>query len=261
MKLLYELAEINYSKMLSFSLSNEPLADRIIIRRLEQARKLLPKANLLVNTNGDYLTREYLEALRMAGLSSLKIQQYFEKKEQFSKEAVFAKINKTAAKLGLEYVVSSPRLYYGQWYEVRFLYEGMKIISYGRDFDENGHHRGGLIDIGPKRPRSAPCLYPFRDFSVHYDGSVTPCCNLRPDAPEHKKHIVGNIGNKTIFEIYAASDMVNWRKQLFNYAPKKTDVCVNCDFETEQYDGFTQKDYFEKYARFKCINNEKEIAL
>ena len=249
-KLLHELAEINYSGLLSFAGSNEPLADKIIVKRIEEARALLPNAKISINTNGDYLTREYLEELRIAGLDVLKIQAYFEKNEQFCSEAVFSKIDKTAANLDLSYDVSH-RPDIDQWFEAQFKYNGVDIVSYGRDFNLNGHYRGGLIDVGLKRVRTAPCLYPFRDFPVHYDGNVTPCCNIRPDAPEHKKYIIGNLRNKTIYEIYTQSEILYWRKQLFNYSLKEIDVCINCDFETEKYERYSNKSYFENNISFK----------
>src|SRR5262245_6641940 len=57
LRILSELAEIDYCGIVNFNRYNEPLADRVILDRLRQARALLPKATLQTYTNGDYLTR------------------------------------------------------------------------------------------------------------------------------------------------------------------------------------------------------------
>ena len=61
--ILNELAEIDYSGFISYSRYNEPLADKVILERLCQASATLPNATLHANTNGDYLTPDYLAGI------------------------------------------------------------------------------------------------------------------------------------------------------------------------------------------------------
>ena len=84
LKILSELAEIDYRGVVTYSRYNEPLADRIILTRLRQARAALPNAILSTHTNGDYLNREYLDALRDAGLNRITIMNYLGNDDQFS---------------------------------------------------------------------------------------------------------------------------------------------------------------------------------
>jgi MoaA/NifB/PqqE/SkfB family radical SAM enzyme len=70
LSILNQLAEINYDKEITYSRYNEPLAYReIILKRISQAREIVPKAKLRTNTNGDYVTLDYIHALRDAGLN------------------------------------------------------------------------------------------------------------------------------------------------------------------------------------------------
>ncbi|MDR0822180.1 MAG: radical SAM protein, partial [Endomicrobium sp.] len=55
--ILKSLQEIDYDGCVSYSRYNEPLADRIILTRIKQARQYLPNAFLYSHTNGDYLNR------------------------------------------------------------------------------------------------------------------------------------------------------------------------------------------------------------
>jgi MoaA/NifB/PqqE/SkfB family radical SAM enzyme len=73
LRILRELAEIEYEGVVTYSRYNEPLSDRIILHRIQQAREILPKAHLMTYTNGDYLTRDYIDDLRAAGLNSLNV--------------------------------------------------------------------------------------------------------------------------------------------------------------------------------------------
>ena len=63
LKILEDLASINYQGVITYSRYNEPLADKIILERISQARKILPQAILYSHTNGDYLDKEYLTTI------------------------------------------------------------------------------------------------------------------------------------------------------------------------------------------------------
>ena len=81
--LIHQLSEIDYGGELTYSRYNEPLSQReLIIKRIKQARDILPHAILRTNTNGDYITRDYIEELYDAGLNQLWIQQYLSNEER-----------------------------------------------------------------------------------------------------------------------------------------------------------------------------------
>ena len=86
--LIDQLAEIDYSGELTYSRYNEPTAKRelLFIKRVRQAREKLPNAVLRTNTNGDYITRDYIEELCDAGFDQLWIQQYLGNDERYDHE-------------------------------------------------------------------------------------------------------------------------------------------------------------------------------
>ena len=63
-------------------------------------------------------------------------------------------------------------------------------------------NRGGFFEPGDlpeylwknnMEPRTIPCAEPTYYLNISYDGSVMPCCHMRPDNPNHKEYILGNI--------------------------------------------------------------------
>ena len=76
LSILDQLSEIDYDQEITYSRYNEPLSKKeIILKRISQAREYLPKAKLRTNTNGDYISLDYIHQLRDAGLNELFIQQ------------------------------------------------------------------------------------------------------------------------------------------------------------------------------------------
>lgn len=144
LKVLDELSSIRYAKMISFSRYNEPLSDRIILRRLSQAKERCPNALLHTNSNGDYLTKEYLQELYEAGLRSLNLQVYLSgQEERFLDKEILARMHEMLQKLDLPYEITAD--YPTHWHEAELHYRDMKIRLYARNFSENGCDRGETI--------------------------------------------------------------------------------------------------------------------
>jgi radical SAM protein with 4Fe4S-binding SPASM domain len=210
---LNDLQSINFDGMISYSRYNEPLSNKeIFIERLKQAKKILPNACLHTNTNGDYLTREYLDDLYAAGLNSMNIQCYLREDEEFNVENIKSKIDSFAQKLGG--LSSRVSFISSERYEVIFDYENLKM--YARDFRKNGNTRGGSLQTIPSTKRNVPCLIPFTDIYIDYNGSVMPCCNFRSDINEHESFILGNIHTHSILEIFNNQKTQELRRVLRN---------------------------------------------
>lgn len=229
LNLLKDLQSIDYDKTISYSRYNEPLADRIILQRLEQARKALPNAALHTNTNGDYLNHDYISNLYDSGLNSLNIQIYLAKDEEFTEETISKKTASIAERINLPYEIaySVPN----EWYEIHFKFKDMTIRSYARNFEINGCNRGGLIEISdqPHIIRTSPCASVFNHIYIDYNANVMPCCNMRSDSAEHQKFILGNLQNSNIFEIYTNKKSSFMRKNLYDISPKIA-PCDTCSF-------------------------------
>ena len=105
-KIINDLADIEYDGELTYSRYNEPLSHRdIFIKRVKQARQALPNAILRTNSNGDYVTRDYIEELNDVGFNQLWIQQYLGNNEKYNHERVRKVMNMKVEKLGMLHTV------------------------------------------------------------------------------------------------------------------------------------------------------------
>lgn len=238
LKILNELKSINYSNMISYSRYNEPTSNReIFIKRLKQAKTIIPNATLHTNTNGDFLTRDYLDELYESGLKSMNIQSYLSKNEIFNTDNIKIKIDIMAEKLGLDFVEKINSI---DRYEIAFKYEEMNLNMYARDFRLNGNNRGGVLDTIPAIIRKSPCYIPFSDIYIDYNGKVLPCCNFRSDIKEHNNFILGDANNESILDIFNNIKMKKLRKKLLKDIDKLK-PCNECNFAIDYKPDFMIK--------------------
>ena len=245
LRVLDELAGIGYRGAITDSRYNEPLADReTILARIRQARERLPGAFLFTHSNGDFATREYLDALADAGLNALRMQTYPGNDERWDDTAILARQARQLERLGLS---ASPVMQLpGTRYMVRADYPRMELTIDARNFDEIGTDRGGLVQLRRKVERTSPCFVVFQHLYIDYNGSIVPCCNLRSDVPEHQPYVAAQLdGRLSIFEAYAR--LAGWRRSLLTFGPKKA-PCDTCAYEAIPHDA-ALAGRLEEYAR------------
>ena len=226
--ILRQLAEIDYSEQVSFSRYNEPLSDRLILDRIQEARGFIPHARLHTNTNGDYLSANYLMEIYEAGLRSMNVQIYLQNSDLYDHDRMRQRAQSMITKLGLPSVLVCDRP--GDWLEYHLTYEDMMLRLYARNFEINGCSRGDTVAVKRGYVRTAPCVMPFRHVYVDYDGKVMPCCNLRSDVPEHRGFVVHDLAlHNDLFAAYAQSPLVAWRRKLLGFQ-EKGGPCRSCFF-------------------------------
>ncbi len=233
LRIVDELASVNYTGQIQFGRYNEPLADRVILDRIIQAKRRLPLAWLYTHTNGDFLTPEYLEELALSGLDELAIQTYLGNEQHWDEADMLDRQSKQIERLGLRIsktICSVPG--FRHYHELD--YEGMTVRIDARNFDSIGTDRGGLVQIQQERPRTAPCLIPFSRMYIDYTGDVMPCCNLRSDRPEHKEFSVCRLQDgHSISDAFVA--LHGWRKSLMRFGPK-SGPCATCRYDETDVD-------------------------
>ena len=226
LKILTELQEIDYSNEIAFSRYNEPLSDRIILTRIKQAREYCPKAYLLSNTNGDYLTREYLEELVFAGLNELRIQCYFEEHEEFSFLVYKQRLNKIVKKLKIDsYVIDEVKE--NDRFKATLAFDGLNLTFFSLNMCEFGNNRGGSLDNMKEYHRTQNCVLPFRKMFIDYTGAYMLCCNMRSDVKEHQPYIIGDVAKESVFDIFCGKKMIEMRKLIGTgqHLPKPCSAC------------------------------------
>lgn len=76
-RVIAELAENQFSGVISFHRYNEPLIDPRLILFIQTAKLALPNAYIRILTNGSYLTQEVADSLINAGVNWLEVSSYF----------------------------------------------------------------------------------------------------------------------------------------------------------------------------------------
>ncbi len=230
LRIMDDLGSIDYAGQIQFGRYNEPLADRVILKRIEQARARLPRAYLYSHTNGDFLTRGYLEDLRGAGLNELALQTYLRNDQRWDESAMLERQAEQLNRLGLRIarpITVAPGLRH--YHETDF--KGMVVRIDARNFEAIGTDRGGLVQIQQNRPRIAPCLIPFSNLYVDWTGDVVPCCNIRSDRAEHAQYVACRLQDgHSIFEAFAA--LHGWRKSLMRFGEKAA-PCSTCRYDED----------------------------
>ena len=230
LRILGDLADADYRQMISYSRYNEPLADRIILRRIEQARQRLPEAVLHTNTNGDYLTPALLRDLANAGLRSLNIQIYLGNDDRYDQARMRAKLLRTIDQLQLNAPIVRDEP--GVWLEARTEASGIRMRLYARNFEVNGCNRGDSVPIQIAYRRTSPCLSPFHHVYIDFNGTVMPCCNLRSDVPGHANAAIADLNSAhDLFLVYGSETMAAWRRSLVGF-DRKSGHCATCSFVT-----------------------------
>ena len=234
--ILNQLAEIDYDKEITYSRYNEPLAHKeIILKRISQAREILPKVKLRTNTNGDYVTLDYIYALRDAGLNELFIQQYLANDEQYNHIKMKKRMLEKIKKFKVDYIVISD--IENQRIEYELIIEGITVRLRARNFAIEGTARTKKVEgFNEEYVRTKPCMQVFNNMYIDYNGTVMVCCNTRSDVPEHKDGIMANITDAPIWEIYKNEKYKPWREHLKDESPK-SGICAGCkiDLKLEEF--------------------------
>ncbi len=220
------LKKINYDGRIDFSLFNEPLANKMVFDVIEQFKKELPKALLSMNSNGDYIKNiNQIAKLQEKGLKELTITLHTPPKQKWkraSRELAFKRFAKK-----IDFKISKKQL---KNLKFTFKIKDLFCIVHSPNWFEEGSARGGIINyLNTQNVRIAPCAKPFREFTIYYDGHVTPCCEIYHNKT-YKKYDVGKIlpdNPNSIFDVYSGKNLKMWRKSLFDYSPKK-DPCATC---------------------------------
>lgn len=227
-KIVDELAEIKYAGSISLSLFNEPAHDQeYLLWRMRQIKRSLGNIKLYMNSNGDYINGEFLEALAHYGLNEINITLHLQRNAKFSMEKASRRFDEFEKRLGIplrpRYVIPECHM------ESRFQHRGINGRVFTTNYAEVGQTRAGLVkEVALRGKREAPCQRPFEELPISWNGQVYPCCQMFSDSPEHKPYQAGNVGERSLAQIYASKLMAGFRLGLLRFGPKLSpcDVCT-----------------------------------
>lgn len=200
-KIISELQEKNYDGYLNLYVNNEPFVDTRIEEWYRYAKEHLPRAKMLLYTNGLLLTRERFDKI-VPYIDKMIINNYSENMQLHDN-----------IKDLYQYIRSVPD------------YRNRDITIQIRYIHEILTNRAG--DAPNKRKRKDihwECIMPFTDITIFPSGIVGLCCS---DALE--KTNLGNVANEKLWDIWNSKMYLELRRVI---GSDRSDygVCKGCDF-------------------------------
>lgn len=203
------LSTNNYKGKISFSGFSENFINKKFVDIVAKLREYLPDSLFECNTNGDFVTEEYVKRLYDAGLNILYINLY-DGIDQIDK---FNKIMLPFDKNKYKY-----RAHYSQ-------------ADYGLNLNNRGGSISwlGLDEDSVENLKGKPCYYPFYKMFVDWNGDVIFCSN------DWQKEIkVGNMVNETLESVWLGDKLNRERKRLIKGDRSKS-PCNKCSVNGQMF--------------------------
>jgi len=157
---------------IDLQIRGEPLMHSDLPGLIRTFRYFIPRASLMVATNGLLLTRDLGVALFKAGLTTLLVELYRPIREQVRALNLPAEEHDYPGDF-------SPWLYHTGRHIVYMPSIGEGSAGGLAQTRRLTNHAGNAVKgSGPlAAPLDSPCAHPFRELSIFYDGLVPLCCN------------------------------------------------------------------------------------
>lgn len=231
LNIVTDLTRMNYQGYISFSRYNEPfkgMYEQDDFWQMELLKNHLPNCTFVSNTNGDYLDKGSFDLISLY-IDELTIMNYdgLTKEEMINNLEYWANSNLNIKEVnkGLYTEYNNMKILYANW-------EGWNITN-----------RGGLLEEVAK-PRTCRCLEPHFFIGVNWDGTVSPCCNIRSpqEFPQHEPFCLGNLKEKSLQEMLNSSTMFRFREQAY-YPDKDFGYDLNpCQYCSNAGGRYTRKE-------------------
>lgn len=199
------LTELNYSGWINFSFYNEPTLDERLITFIKYANNKIPKATIMIFSNGDFLNIEKTKEYKNAG-----VDQFIITIHDKNPDKLFEKLSEIQKEIGASFHI--------------------QILK-----PENLQTRAGEIKIKTSKPFKY-CDF-IRNPVIDKDGNMLICCN-----DYFRKNKMGNIMEKPLLEIWNKSEYKSLRKELRsnlkNAVKNKTvpELCQKCYYSMNNID-------------------------
>lgn len=200
-KIIAELKEMQYEGYLNLYVNNEPFIDARIEDWYIYAHEQLPKAKMLLYTNGTLLNRERFAKV-IPVIEKCIINNYTEK----------LKVHDNL--LDIQRMVKENKQYWDKDITIQVRYVN-EILT----------NRAGVAPNKSKKMRNHMiCVMPYSDLTIYPNGNVGLCCN---DALEKTNY--GNLYDSTMQEIWSGRQYQNLRKMI-GEDRSSYPFCEGCDF-------------------------------
>lgn len=243
--ILGELNALNYSGRLEFYIYNEPLKNKKHFERCAvQAAAMIPRATLMVSSNGDFLKSEKdLEWIYSLGVQQIVLNAYGAKRlppyllwEEKLKakyknltDVVYSSIPKS--KIALK------------------VYDKVDPLEFGGGVFALQNRAGNIPDFLAPTCEAVPrmCVKPFRLLNINWRGEAMICCNdYYADVP------CGRVPDQSLVEIWEGPILSAYRKKLLN-KDRSLPLCRTCDCHSGAYPANVDKKQGKQIATDQSI--------
>ena len=196
-KAIDDISKLNFSGWISFSFYDEPTLDERLLTFIKYTHDKVPKATIMMFSNGDFLNIENTKEYKNAG-----VDQFIITIHDKNPEKLFAKLSEIQKEIGASFNIQTLN-------------------------PENLNTRAGEVKIKTSKPFKY-CDW-IRSPIIDKDGNMLICCN-----DYFRKSKMGNIMEKSILEIWNQTEYKSLRKKLrsdlVNSVKNKTvpELCQKC---------------------------------
>lgn len=194
--IIQQLAEFDFSGRISFDFYNEPLLNSDLLTYMNIANKYLPKARIIIYSNGTVLTKKMLLQLIESKLHQIIITKH-EDVKNIPLDSFFDQLDNLTK----------------------------KYIKYQQHDDIIKYNRGGILPhlVNKIRPLT-PCYLPMTLISVTNQGKVLPCFE-----DFYQELEMGDLTKNSLKEIWYSQKYQSFINDLKKGLRHKHSPCSKCN--------------------------------
>lgn len=235
MRVVRDLADIGYDKKICLNLYNEPLHDfNLFLSHSKIITASVPNSRLVLNSNGDYLDGVKLHELARHGVAIINITIHPPEGKAWAKTRELKSLQKFLRRVEAPDAMTFETT--GASIRCSYWLDNMMISIQTVDWAELGNTRTDTIKIHKADfSREQPCVKPFREFTIYYDGTITQCCDAFYSRSFTANALDRVTADRSIFDLYSSPKLREIRTELFQWG-RKGSPCSSCrapDLSTE----------------------------
>jgi MoaA/NifB/PqqE/SkfB family radical SAM enzyme len=240
-KVAQDIVDLNPNARIEFAMHGEPLQNPSHVRIFGIFRALLPKAQLMLTTNGKVLMKkmqERLDRIFDAGIDFVLMDTYYPERDALRAEAATLQ-NITVRDFYDDLVKEGWSPYGNHRGKYRRFVCLMDDIG-ARDGEHSSrklhNHSGSVPGMAvPSEPLKKTCTKPFREMSVTWNGEVRLCCEDWVG-----DYVAGTAAKTSLRDIWYGEAMEAARAHLQN-KDRSFGACKVCDASSGMRVGLLQK--------------------
>jgi radical SAM protein with 4Fe4S-binding SPASM domain len=201
-KIANDLAAINYTGRVSFVGFGEPLLYKDLVTAVTIIKTTVRFCTWIeINTNGDYLTKDLIKELEIAGCTNLTVSMY--------DSDITEQLNNLIDGCNIELTVKH---------------------CYSLSFKDSLINRSEIVTQAKILNFERPCYLPFYKMFIDFTGNVLICCN-----DWGRKEVVGNIVDMSVKDIWTSQHLTQLRNELKDGFRKNINPCKFCNIDGTKY--------------------------